>query len=75
MTMRPIGERRNSVHCQGLEFEILHNNQLLFPKLFSKKPSKGFQMVRMAKLGLVMAPTLSLKVLTNFGLGLATGYE
>jgi len=32
-------------------------------------------MVRMARLGLAMAPTLSLKVLTNFRLGLVTSYE
>ena len=32
-------------------------------------------MVRMARLGLAMAPTLSLKVLTNFRLALPTGYE
>ena len=34
---------------------------------------RGSQMVRMAKLGLAATPTLSLKVLTNFGLGLAAG--
>ena len=32
-------------------------------------------MVRMAKSGLAVAPTLALKVLINFGLGLVTGYE
>ena len=32
-------------------------------------------MVRMARLGLAMAPKLSLKVLTNFKLGLVTSYE
>ena len=32
-------------------------------------------MVRMARLGLAMAPTLSLKVLTNFRLSLVTSYE
>ena len=31
----------------------------------SKVPSRGFQMVRMARLELAMAPTLPLKVLTN----------
>ena len=47
----------------------------IFPKLFSKVPSRGFQMVRIARLGLAMAPTLSLKVLTNFRLSLVTSYE
>jgi len=32
-------------------------------------------MVRLARLGLAMAPTLSLKVLTNFRLSLVTSYE
>ena len=32
-------------------------------------------MVRMARLGLAMAPMLSLKVLTNFRLSLVTSYE
>ena len=32
-------------------------------------------MVRMARLGLAMAPKLSLKVLTNFRLSLVTSYE
>ena len=32
-------------------------------------------MVRMARLGLAMAPTLSLKVLTNFRLSLVTSNE
>ena len=32
-------------------------------------------MVRMARLGLAMAPTLSLKVLTNFSLSLVTSHE
>ena len=32
-------------------------------------------MVRMARLGLAMPPTLSLKVLTNFRLSLVTSYE
>ena len=44
----------------------------MLPKLFSKVPSKGFQMVRMAKLGLAMASMWSPKVLNNFGLALAT---
>ena len=39
-----------------------------FP-LLKKVPSRGFQMVRMARLGLVMPPMLSLKVLTKFGSG------
>ena len=47
----------------------------IFPKLFSEVPSRAFQMVRMARLGLAMAPTLSLKVLTSFRLALPTGYE
>ena len=47
----------------------------MFPKLFSKVPSRGFQMVRMARLGLVMAPTSSLKVLTNFRLAKPISYE
>ena len=38
-------------------------------------PSRGFQMVRFARLGLAMAPTLSLKVLANFTVALPTGYE
>ena len=50
-------------------------NQLLFSKVFSKVPSRGFQSVRMARLGLAMAPTLSLKVLTNFILSLVTSHE
>ena len=48
---------------------------MLFQKLIPKVPSRGFQMVRMARLGLAMAPTLSLKVLTNFRLALKTDYE
>ena len=32
-------------------------------------------MVRMARLGLAMAPTLALKVLTNFRLHLVSSYE
>ena len=32
-------------------------------------------MVRMARLGLAMAPTLPLKVLTNFRLAIPRGYE
>ena len=32
-------------------------------------------MVRMARLGLAMAPTLSLKVLTNFRFAIPTVYE
>ena len=32
-------------------------------------------MVRMARLGLAMAPMMSLKVLTNFKLSLVTSYE
>ena len=52
-----------------------YNNILIFPKLFSKVSSRGFQMVRMARFGLVMAPTLSLKVLTNFRVALSTDYE
>ena len=41
----------------------------------SRVPSRSFQMVRMARLGLAMALTLPLKVLTNFKLSLVTGYE
>ena len=48
----------------------------MFPKLFSKVLSRGFKMVSMAKLGLAMAPMLSLKVLANFRLiSLVTSYE
>ena len=43
--------------------------------MFTKKPSRGFKMVRMARIGLAMAPTLSLKVLTNFRLSVVTSYE
>ena len=41
-------------------------------KIFPKVPSRGFQMVTMARLWLAMAPTLSLKVLTTFRLALQT---
>ena len=36
-----------------------------FPLLFSKLPPRGFQMVRMARLGLVTAPIMTLMVLIN----------
>ena len=35
---------------------------------------RTIQIVRMARLGLALAPTLALKVLTNLWLGLLTGY-
>ena len=35
----------------------------------------GHHLVRMARLGLTMVPTLSLKVLTNFRVSLVTSYE
>ena len=40
-----------------------------------QKCHPGASRVRMARLGLAMAPTLSLKVLTNFRLSLVTSYE
>ena len=59
---------------QNVPFSSITN--LLFPKLVSEVPSRGFQMVRMARLGLAMAPMLSLKVLANFRLiSLVTSYE
>ena len=56
------------------ECPLWWQEQLLFTKLFSKVLPGGFQMVRMAKSGLAEAPTLALKVLTYFGLGLVAGY-
>ena len=41
---------------------------------FLKSAARNFQTVRMAKTGLAVAPTLALKVLINFGLGLVTSY-
>ena len=40
-----------------------------FSYTFLKSTIQGFQMVRLARLGLVIAPTLAQKFLTNFGLG------
>ena len=37
--------------------------------------NRGFQMVRVGRMGQVTSPLMALKVLTNLRLGRATGYE
>ena len=67
--------RRQNNITQSL-IELMYSyNQILFTKLFWKVPSRGCQMVRVSRLGLAMAPTVSLKVLTNFRLRLVASCE
>ena len=45
------------------------NKQFAIPELFSKVPLKGSHIVKKSKLGLVLPPTVTLKVLVNIRLG------
>ena len=59
----------------GKNFPLRRINKSYFPNFLKSTIFRGFQMVRTARLGLAMAPTLSLKVLTNFRLSMVTSYE